>query len=113
MQTLLAFEAIAEEPLFQFESTPTDEDKIEAASGFLESNLKVTAPAKATTHHAVELTLDNPVKAARVLSEYLAFVSTKVVSDRARDLELGIRRAIQTNVFEIERASGALVCAST
>lgn len=104
VQTLLAFEANADEPLFQFVGTPTDEGRIEAASGFLESSLKVTAPAKNTTHHVVELTLDHPVKAARVLSEYLAFVNTKVISDRARDLELGIRRAIQTNEFEIQRA---------
>lgn len=109
VQTLLAFEATAEEPLFQFQSTPADEDKIDAASGFLESSLKVTAPAKNTTHHVVELTLDNPVKAARVLSEYVAFVNNKVISDRARHLELGIRRAIQTNEFEIERAERSYV----
>jgi chain length determinant protein (polysaccharide antigen chain regulator) len=109
VQTLLAFEATVEEPLFQFESTPTEEDRIEAANGFLEANLTVTPPARETTHHVVELTLDEPVGAARVLSDYLAFVNNKVISDRARNLELGIRRAIQTNTFEIQRAERAYV----
>ena len=109
VQTLLAFETSVDEPLFQFEGTPTDEEKIEAANDFLDSNLKVTAPSKNMTHYKVELSLNNSGKAARVLSDYLTFVNTKVIRDREQDLELGIRRAIKTNEFEIQRAQRSFV----
>jgi Chain length determinant protein len=90
--------------LFGFQDAPTEEQRIEAASGFLSSNLKVSAPGKNSTNHLIELTLEAPGKAARILGDYLDFVNAQVIAERARDLELGIRRAIQTNEFEIQRA---------
>ena len=104
VQTLLAFEAGYDGDLFGFQDAPTEEQRIEAANGFLASNLKVSAPGKNSTNHVIELTLEAPGKAARILGDYLDFVNAQVIDERARDLELGIRRAIQTNEFEIQRA---------
>ena len=104
VQTLLAFEAGYDGDLFGFQDAPTEEQRIEAANGFLASNLKVSAPGKNSTNHVIEMTLEAPGKAARILGDYLDFVNAQVIAERARDLELGIRRAIQTNEFEIQRA---------
>ena len=103
VQTLLAFEAGYDGDLFSFQDAPTEEQRIEAATGFLASNLKVSAPGKNPTKRLIELTLETPGKAARILNDYLAFVNAQVIAGRALDLELGIRRSIQLNEFKIQR----------
>ena len=105
VETLLSFEAVVEEPFFRPESTPTEEKRIDAASNFLVSNLKVTAPSNGIPHYKVELVLDNPDKAARTLNDYLTFVNTKVIQKLQRDLELRIRRLIKGNEIKIQRAN--------
>ena len=104
VQMLLAFEAVDDSDLFGFQEAPTEEQRIEAANSFLTSNLKVSVPDENSTTHSIQLTLDAPGKAARILNDYLDFVNTQIIAERASDLELGIRRLIQAHEFEIERA---------
>jgi chain length determinant protein (polysaccharide antigen chain regulator) len=109
VQTLLEFEAVYDGELFQLQNSPTVEQRIEVANGFLASNLQVTAPSKSAVHHTIQLTQSESMKSAEVLRNYMEFVNARVLSKRARDLELGIRRAIQTNTFEIQRAERSYI----
>jgi len=107
VRALLRFESNQPVSIFQSGRELTDEERIDAAKGFLENNLKVTPPSKTSTYTTIELTMDSPIEAASILREYLGFVSSEVIEKRGADLRLAISRAIQTNEFEIERARKA------
>jgi len=107
VRALLRFESNQPVSIFQSGRELTDEERIDAAKGFLENNLKVTRPSKTSTYTTIELTMDSPIEAASILREYLGFVSSEVIEKRSADLRLAISRAIQMNEFEIERARRA------
>lgn len=108
-RALLRFESAQPVGIFQSELELTDEERIDAASSFLENNLKVTPPSETSTYTTIELTMDSPIKAASILRDYIGFVSSVVIDRRSADLRLAISRAIQTNEFEIERVRGAVI----
>lgn len=109
VRALLRFESTQPVSIFRSERELTDEERIDVANGFLENNLKVTPPSKTSTYTTIELTIDSPIKAAAILSDYISFVGSEVIDKRGGDLRLAIGRAIQTNEFEIERTRRAYV----
>ena len=104
VRTLLQFDGQRSESIFKNSAQLTEEERIEAANGFLENMLKITPPSKTRTNTEIALTLDSPTSASSVLSDYVQFVDEKIVKKREENLKLAITRAIQTNEFEIERA---------
>ena len=109
VRALMRFESAQPVSIFQSERELTDEERIDAANGFLENNLKVTSPPKTSSYTTIELTMDSPIEAASLLRDYIGFVSSEVIDRRGADLRLAISRAIQTNEFEIERARRAFL----
>jgi chain length determinant protein (polysaccharide antigen chain regulator) len=109
VRTLLQFDAQRSESIFKNSAELTEEERIEAANGFLENMLKITPPSKTTTNTAIALTLDSPASASSVLSDYVQFADEKIVKKREENLKLAITRAIQTNEFEIERSKRSYV----
>jgi len=109
VRTLLQFDAQRSESIFKNSAELTEEERIEAANGFLENMLKITPPSKTTTNTAIALTLDSPGRASSVLSDYVQFADEKIVKKREENLKLAITRAIQTNEFEIERSKRSYV----
>ena len=107
VSTLLQFDAERAESIFQNGNQLTNEERIEAATGFLANNLQINLPseknARTTT---ITLTMGSPYDASSVLSDYVQFVDKQIVERREADLKLAISRAIQANEFEIERAGG-------
>lgn len=109
IRTLLQFDAERAESIFKNPDQLTDEERIEAANGFLENMLKITPPSKATPNTTIALTLDSSTSASSILRDYVQFVDEKIVTKREKNLRLAITREIQSNEFEIERAKRSYV----
>lgn len=104
VDTLLQFDAKLSQSIFKGPDRLSAESRIEAASGFLNRNLKITSPFKGFSNTTIALTMESPTVAATVLNGYVKFVDAKVVKEREQYLKLELERAIQINEFKIKLA---------
>ncbi len=105
VRSLLQFDTERAAGLIDNAEELTEAERVNAANGFLDSRLKITSPSETTTKTIIALTADSPDRVASLLTDYVNFVSAKVVNKRAERLKVAINRAIQTNEFEIEHVT--------
>lgn len=108
VQTLLEFDDEYAGRVLGSQKPLSNEERIRAASHFVTNalKLKISELNKVSISADIGLTLSQPERLARVLNDYLVFVNEKIINDRRDDLRMGIERAIQKRVLEIERAKG-------
>lgn len=102
VRTLLEFNAQYPGGIFKSVKSMTEEALIDAAHSFMSNKLKLSHSLDNPSQIIIELTLESPQHASRILKNFVQFVAKKIIKSREEHVNLLLKQALERNQIEIE-----------